>query len=91
FFRLRGGRQGAFFVWRCLGLLNVFFACAASGRERSVVNAPYNPRTLFSMIKNPERLTVHGSTFGCRHRVGSTEGELSWGLLARARFACSGL
>ena len=32
-------------VWS-FGFVERFLACAASGRGRSIVNAPYNPRTL---------------------------------------------
>ncbi len=53
--------------------LRRLYAYAARGRGRPIVDAPYNPRTLFCVIKIPEHLTIHGSVFGSRHRVGCTE------------------
>ena len=50
------------------------FACAARGRGRSIVNAPYNPRTLFKRTQSVPNVSPSvGRRSGSRHRVGCKE------------------
>ena len=50
------------------------FAYAARGRGRSIVNAPYNPRTLFKRPQSVPNVSPSvGRRSGSRHRVGCKE------------------